>query len=132
MTAINADLKGRTGRGACRGAEAEGRGCQDGDKPFQIFCLQCFCFFKKLYLSDQVAILAMETEEENLSEEKKLSLGQEVPVSQVFQINFVAKINTGMAHFRDAINICVGSPATYFVFWDQLILLKRNMFDFHK
>ena len=74
----------------------------------------------------------METEEENLSEEKKLSLGQEVPVSQVFQINFVAKINTDMAHFRDAINICVGSPATYFVFWDQLILLKRNMFYFYK
>ena len=36
----------------------------------------------------------METEEENLSEERKLSLGQEVPVLQVFQINFVAKINT--------------------------------------
>ena len=101
-------------------------------KPFQIFCLQCFCFFKKLDLSDQVAILAMETEEENLSEEKKLSLGQEVPVLQVFQINFVAKINTNMAHFRDAINICVGSPASYFGFWDQLILLKRNMFYFHK
>ena len=74
----------------------------------------------------------METEEENLSEERKLSLGQEVPVLQVFQINFVAKINTDMAHFRDAINICVGSPASYFGFWDQLILLKRNMFYFHK
>ena len=68
-------------------------------KPFQLFCLQCFCLFKKLDLFEQVAILAMETEEENLSEERKLSLGQEVPVLQVFQINFVAKINTDMAHF---------------------------------
>ena len=32
----------------------------------------------KFDLCDQVAILAMEAEEENLSEEKKLSLGQEV------------------------------------------------------
>ena len=35
-------------------------------------------FLSKFNLSDQVAILAMEAEEENLSEEKKLSLGQEV------------------------------------------------------
>ena len=32
----------------------------------------------KFDLCHQVAILAMEAEEENLSEEKKLSLGQEV------------------------------------------------------
>ena len=38
-------------------------------------------FLPKFDLSDQVAILAMEAEEENLSEEKKLSLGQEVSMS---------------------------------------------------
>ena len=104
-------------------------------KPFQIFCLQCFCFFKKLDLSDQVAILAMETEEENLSEEKKLSLGQEVKVSQMFQINFVAKINTDMAHFGNAFNICLlfcllGSTdfaEEEHVLFPQMIVLFKNL-----
>ena len=41
-------------------------------------CYLLFPFLSLICLSHQVAILAMEAEEENLSEEKKLSLGQEV------------------------------------------------------